>query len=149
MASLSGNDFFWRVAYSGSTFPAGSTDTSTGRVMWAKKDTMTGPSGSGHTAGTVFTSQADWTGTWQDTRYTNRQPSNALLGDRFIANGIRADEVKVPFAMKSAPIWRNASGVQALTTGQTYSFGVGTAGMEWDMPTGHCRRCRCPRRRST
>ena len=136
VANFGGNDFFWRVAYAGTTFPAGSTDTSTGRVMWCRKDTMTGPSGSGHTAGAPFTTQADWTGTWQDTRYTNRQPSNQLLGDRFIANGIRADEVKVPFAMKGLPIWRNAAAVQALTTGQTWSAGVGTAGMEWDMPDG-------------
>lgn len=134
--NLAGNDFFWRVAYSGTTFPTGATDTSTGRTLWCRKDTMAGPSGSGHTAGAPFSSQADWTGTWQDTRYTNRAPSNALLGDRFIANGIRADEVKVPFAMKSAPMWRGAAGVQSLTSGQTWSAGVGTAGMEWDMPDG-------------
>lgn len=137
VVNLAANDFFWRVAYGDeSGFPAGVTNTSTGRVMWCRKDTMTGPTGSGHTAGTPFTTQADWTGTWQDTRYTNRQPSTDLLGDRFIANGLRNDEVKVPFALKGAPIWRDVAPVQALTSGQEFAFGVGTAGMEWDMPDG-------------
>jgi hypothetical protein len=135
VANFAANDMFWRTAYGGTTFPTGATTTSTGRVMWCRKDTMAGPAAirSGG-AGTPFSTQADWTGTWQDTRWTLREPSNALLGDRFIANGIRADSVKVPFAMKSLPIWRNCPGVQALTTGQEVTFAAGTAGMEWDMP---------------
>lgn len=137
VANFSANDFFWRVTFAGTTFPTGSTSTSTGRVMWCKKDSLDGPSAvrSGG-AGTPFTNAGDWTGTWQDTRWANRKPSTHLLGDVFRANGIRNDEVKVPFALKSVPLWRNAAGVQALTTGQTYSFGAGTAGMEWDMPDG-------------
>lgn len=133
VANFSANDFFWKVRYGGTDFPA--SDNTTGRVMWCKKDTMDGPSairaGGG---GTPFTTQADWTGTWQDTRWTGRQPSSGLLGDRFIANGIRADQVSVPFSMKDLPIWRDCAGIAALTTDQTFTFGVGTAGMEWDFP---------------
>lgn len=133
VANFAANDFFWKTRYGGTAFPT--SDTSTGRVMWVKKDTMDGPvnirSGGG---GTPFTTAADWTGTWQDTRWTGRQPSNGLLGDTFIANGIRTDAVQVPASMKALPIWRNCTGIQALATGASFSFGAGTAGMEWDMP---------------
>lgn len=132
-----GNDFFWRVKFGS---PAGMNTP--GRVVWVKKDTLTGPNGSGHTAGTPFTTAADWTGTWQDTRWANREPSADYLGDRFIANGIRDDQVKVPFAMKTSPLWRNCAGVQALTSGQTFSFAAGSLGMEWDMPAGSLEQVR-------
>ncbi|WP_426243658.1 N,N-dimethylformamidase beta subunit family domain-containing protein [Nocardioides sp. LHG3406-4] len=133
VANFAGNDFFWRVAYGDEIgFPTGQTDTSTGRVMWCRKDTMAGPST--HVAGAAFTTADDWTGTWQDTRWPGRQPSSELLGDRFIANGVRNDEVKVPFALKTAPIWRDCDAIGALTAGQTFTFGAGTAGMEWDIP---------------
>lgn len=125
------NDFFWRVKFTDGAF----TSSNSGRVMWCKKDSLAGPTAiRGGGSGTPFTSIADWTGTWQDTRWPNRRPSENVFGDQFIANGIRADAVKVPFAMKTSPAWRGCTGVQALTTGQTYTFAAGTLGMEWDRP---------------
>jgi hypothetical protein len=135
MMNISGNDFFWRVKFTNGAFSS-STD---GRVMWCKKDTMSGPSSGpdatpSHVGGTPYTTNADWTGTWQDTRWSLREPSYEFFGDQFIANGIRSDSVRVPFSMKGMPAWRDCAGVQALTTGQSYSFAAGTLGMEWDQP---------------
>ena len=67
ICNFAANDFFWRTAYGNeSGFTHGSH---LGRVMWCKKDTMGGPST--HVAGQPFTTQADWMGTWQDTRWTS------------------------------------------------------------------------------
>ena len=135
MLNIAGNDFFWRVKFTNGAF----SSTTNGRVMWCKKDTMSGPSSGpdaipSHVAGQPFTTAADWTGTWQDTRWTLREPSEDFFGDQFIANGIRADAVKVPASMKNNPAWRNCPGILALTTGQEYTFAAGTLGMEWDRP---------------
>lgn len=134
MMNLAGNDFFWRVKFTSGAFGAGN-----GRVMWCKKDTLSGPDTgpdaiASHVGGTPITTEADWTGTWQDTRWSLREPSEDFFGDQFIANGVRSDEVKVPDTMKALPPWRNCAGIQALTTGQTYTFADGTLGMEWDRP---------------
>jgi hypothetical protein len=135
MVNIAGNDFFWRVKFTDGAF----SSAATGRNMWCKKDTMSGPSSGpnatpGHIAGTPFTTSADWTGTWQDNRWTLREPSEDFFGDQFIANGIRADAVQVPASMKALPPWRNCPGIQALTAGQSYAFVAGTLGMEWDRP---------------
>jgi hypothetical protein len=131
MVNIAGNDFFWRVKFTNGDF----SSATNGRVMWCKKDTLDGPSairsGGG---GTPFTTEADWTGTWQDTRWSLREPSYEFFGDQFIANGIRADAVTVPSAMKGMPPWRNCAGVQALGIGQSYTFTAGSLGMEWDEP---------------
>lgn len=131
--NLAANDFFWRARFTDGAFDSGVN----GRVMWCKKDTMAGPTNirTGG-AGTPFTTAADWTGTWQDSRWADNEPSWEFFGDRFIANGIRDDAIKVPESMKTYPIWRNCAGIQALTTGQEFSFGAGTAGMEWDYAYG-------------
>lgn len=135
MINLAGNDFFWRVKFTDGAF----SSTNNGRVMWCKKDTMSGPSSGpdatpSHVAGQPYTTDADWTGTWQDTRWLLREPSEDFFGDRFIANGIRNDAVKVPFSMRTSPAWRNCTGILALTAGQEYTFAAGTLGMEWDRP---------------
>jgi len=127
--NLAGNDFFWRIKFTNGDF----TSATSGRNMWCKKDTMNGPGT--HVGGTPFTTAAEWTGTWQDSRWTNKQPSWEFFGDRFIANGIREDNIKVPASMKSLPLWRHCSGIQSLTSG-SFDFGAGTAGMEWDYPYG-------------
>lgn len=132
VVNLSANDFFWRTRY-GTT--DGADTVTRGRVMWCRKDTMPGPGS--HVAGTPFVSHEDWGGTWQDTRWPLRQPSSDLLGDRFIANGIRADRIEVPAAMKSWPLWRHCTDVPG---SGTYAFGAGSLGMEWDMPEGPSRR---------
>lgn len=128
--NAAGNDFFWRVK-----FTSGSFDNPDGRVMWCKKDTMDGPTGTDHVGGQPFTTQADWTGTWQDTRYAMSIPSEMVFGDRFIANGVRNDRVSVPYDDMMSPAWRNCPGIDALQAGQTYQFTPGSLGMEWDMPT--------------
>lgn len=135
MVNIAGNDFFWRVKFTDGAF----SSTNNGRVMWCKKDTLSGPSSGpnavpSHVAGQPFTSELDWTGTWQDTRWSLREPSEDFFGDQFIANGVRADSVKVPYAMRNIPAWRNCPGVLALTVGQDYTFAPGTLGMEWDRP---------------
>jgi len=116
--NLCANDFFWKVEWQG-------------RVMWCKKDTMTGPST--HVAGVPFV-VGQWQGTWQDTRWASRRIIGDLVGDIFKVNGIRNDAILVPFANKTSPVWRDCTAVQALTTGQTYSLGTGSLGMEWDAP---------------
>jgi hypothetical protein len=124
--NLGGNDFFWKIRY-GTT---DSTNKSTlGRVIWCHKDTIDGPSG--HVGG-VQIDAAEWLGTWQDTRWANRRVVANLFADIFKANGIRADEITVPASMKSLPLWRNCTRVQALTTGQSLGLGAGNLGMEWD-----------------
>jgi hypothetical protein len=133
--NVAGNDFFWRVKFTNGAF----SSSNHGRNMWCKKDTMSGPSTGpdavpSHAAGTPFTTAADWTGTWQDTRWVSREPSEDFFGDQFIANGIRADSVSIPNAMKSLPPWRNCPGIIALGAGQSYNFAPGTLGMEWDRP---------------
>lgn len=130
MVNIAGNDFFWKVRFGDTTFPT--SDDSTGRVMWCRKDTMPGPGA--HVAGVPFSTQEDWTGTWQDTRWTLREPSEDFFGDQFIANGIRADAVQVPASMKALPPWRDCPGIQSLSDGTSYSFVAGTLGMEWDRP---------------
>jgi hypothetical protein len=129
VVNMAANDFFWRVRF-------GTIDdaaiTTPGRVMWGRKDTMPGPDA--HVAGVPFVDNADWQGTWQDTRWPLRQPSESLFADRFIANGIRADKITVPAAMKSLPIWRNS--IVADGSGSAFEFGDGSAGMEWDTPSG-------------
>jgi hypothetical protein len=131
MVNIAGNDFFWRVKFTDGAFGSATT----GRNMWCKKDSLAGPTAirTGG-AGTPFTTEADWTGTWQDTRWSLREPSEEFFGDQFIANGIRADSVTVPSAMKVLPPWRNCPGIQALGIGQSYVFAAGTLGMEWDEP---------------
>ena len=135
MVNIAGNDFFWRVKFTDGAF----SSANNGRVMWCKKDTMPGPSSGpnampSHVGGQPFTTEADWTGTWQDTRWSQREPSEEIFGDRFIANGIRADSVSVPASMKSLPAWRNCPGIQGLAANASYAFAAGTLGMEWDKP---------------
>lgn len=135
MVNIAGNDFFWRVKFTDGAF----TSANNGRVMWCKKDSLAGPSTGpdatpAHAAGTPFTTEADWTGTWQDTRWTLREPSYDIFGDQFIANGVRNDAVTVPSALKASPAWRDCPGIQALGLGQSYTFAAGTLGMEWDQP---------------
>jgi hypothetical protein len=133
VVNMAANDFFWRVRF-------GTIDdaaiTTLGRVMWGRKDTMPGPDA--HVAGVPFVDNADWQGTWQDTRWPLRQPSESLFADRFVANGIRADKITVPAAMKSLPIWRNSIVADGLSS--AFEFGDGSAGMEWDTPSGPIAR---------
>jgi hypothetical protein len=129
--NMGGNDFFWRIRYG--TLDGSDTATK-GRVIWCRKDTMDGPSGTGHVGGTPIVA-GDWGGTWQDTRWDSGSHSfSDLMGDRFTRNGIANESIKIPFAYKGLPIWRDCTAVQSLTSGQVVDLGAGTAGMEWDSP---------------
>jgi hypothetical protein len=131
LVNMASNDFFWRVRYG----TLDDTQTTTkGRVIWCRKDTVDGPGG--HIGGTAFVNDAEWTGTWQDTRWPLRDPSSNIWGDIFVANGLNSDEVTVGFTHKSLPIWRDIPSIASLAAGQTYSFGVGSVGFEWDKPAG-------------
>lgn len=136
--NLAGNDFFWRTRYGTTSGWNDYSNSTKGRVIWCRKDTLDGPplpGGGAHVGGTYYDSN-EWLGTWQDTRPTwaGRRPSSVMWGDRFIANGVRNDEITVGFAYKSKPIWRGITAVQNLTSGQSVGLGVGTLGMEWDEP---------------
>ena len=124
--NFAANDFFWKIRY-GTT---DSTDKTTrGRIIWCHKDTIDGP---GSHVGGVQIDAAEWLGTWQDTRWANRRVIANLMADIFKANGIRSDQITVPDTMKSLPLWRNCTRVQALTSGQSLGLGAGNLGMEWD-----------------
>lgn len=78
-----------------------------------------------------------FTGTWRDTRTTtpnntDKRPEDSLTGNMFKVNSPINDTLDVPFAVKTLPIWRNSSSIQALTTGQTYTTPVGVVGDEVD-----------------
>lgn len=129
------NDFFWRVKFTDGAF----SSATNGRVMWCKKDTMDGPTTGpdavpSHNGGDPFTNENDWTGTWQDTRWALRRPSEDTFGDRFVANGLRSDKVTVYQTFKFMPAWRDCPDVQSVELGASYEFAPGTLGMEWDSP---------------
>lgn len=129
--NFAGNDFFWRIRYG--TLD-GSDTTTKGRVIWCRKDTMSGPTGTGHVGGTPIVA-GDWGGTWQDTRWqSGANGFQDVMGDYFKRNGVANESIQIPFAYKSLPIWRNCPAVQSLTSGQVVDLGAGTAGMEWDAP---------------
>jgi hypothetical protein len=83
-----------------------------------------------------------YTGTWRDSRTavapnnSDVRRENALTGQLFVLNGQVATPVLVPFASKGSPIWRNSAGVQALTTGNSYTAASNNAGYELDAPDG-------------
>jgi hypothetical protein len=76
-----------------------------------------------------------WTGTWRDPRFSppadGGRPENALSGTTFYVNGWRRDSISVPAAYGPLRFWRSTS-IATLAPGATYTFPVGTLGMEWD-----------------
>ena len=94
---MSGNENFWRVFWD-----------HTNKRMTCRKDTMAGPGS--HVAGTPFIDAANWTGTWRDTRWTNRKPENTLTGTWFDMNGV-VDKTHVVNAATygSHVAWRNTT----------------------------------------
>jgi hypothetical protein len=105
------------------------------RTMICYKDSGTVDISAGFTG--TGRDPVSFTGTWRDTRTvtlnnTDRRPEDSLTGNMFKVNSPANESLDVPFAVKSYPIWRNASGIQALTTGQTYTTPVGVLGDEID-----------------
>ena len=110
------------------------------RTMICYKDSGTQDVTAGWT-GTGF-DPLTYTGSWRDSRTggsvnnTDIRRENALTGQLFMFSAPVALDMTVPFAQKTLPIWRNASGVQALTSGQTYTTPIVVVGQELDAPDG-------------
>jgi hypothetical protein len=128
----SSNTALWHVR-----FAAGDTNK---RTVICYKDSATVDNAAGFT-GTGL-DPVSYTGTWRDTRTggsvnnTDIRSENALTGQLFRLSASINVAIGVPFAQKTLPIWRNSSGVQALTSGQTYSATFGVLGDEVDAADG-------------
>lgn len=93
---MAGNHVFWKIRWADG-----------GRTFWCYKDTMPGPGA--HVAGQPL-DPVEWTGTWKDTRWANREPEYLLTGDNFRMNGINDLPMTVDAATYgSLPFWRNTS----------------------------------------
>jgi len=128
----SSNTALWHVR-----FAAGDTNrrTSICYKESATQDVSAGWSGTGF-------DPVSYTGAWRDTRTggslnnTDIRTENTLTGQLFRISAHVSVAITVPFAQKTLPIWRNASSVQALTTGQTYASTTGVLGDEVDCADG-------------
>ena len=88
---MSGNEVFWRVRYEYNGDEP---------IMWCRKDTMPGPSGTGHQAGDPFVAgYTDWQGTWIDTRWPGRTPTENMTNTTFAGgmNGVYDYAMVIPF----------------------------------------------------
>jgi hypothetical protein len=136
MMVYSGNTALWHTRFA-------AADTSK-RTMICYKDSGTKDVSAGWT-GTGY-DPVSYTGTWRDTRTVSGQVNNtdvrrenSLTGQLFVANTPVNTQFTVPFASKTSPIWRNSPGVQALTSGTSYTQPVGQGGAigcEADAPDG-------------
>ena len=123
LAFFSGNVMWWRVRWENSMDGSGRSY----RTMVCYKESLDGartdPSG-------------EWTGTWRDPRFSPAgvTPENAIIGTQFRVNGEygrRLDALSVTAELGRTRLWRNTA-VAKQSTGQTYTFGAGTLGYEWD-----------------
>jgi hypothetical protein len=118
IASVGGNNLYWKVRYESSE-----------RTMVVYKTTATGvqdPSGIP-------------TGTWRDPQGAN-QPENALLGTMYIGdNDTKYFPLKVPYAQGQNRFWRYTSAAN-LQPGQTASIGISIVGWEWDARVANGRQ---------
>lgn len=131
--SYSSNIALWHTRFAAS-------DTNR-RTMICYKDSGTADVSAGW-AGTGY-DPVSYTGTWRDTRTnvgtvnnTDIRRENSLTGQIFLASGPTQAVLNVPYSVKGSPIWRNSSGVQSLTTGQTYASTANVLGYEIDAPDG-------------
>lgn len=83
---MSGNEVFWR-----SRFEYNGDEV----IQWCYKDTMPGPGN--HVAGTPL-DPVEWTGTWIDTRWPERTPTEELTNTRFGMNGIFDFNAEIPWS---------------------------------------------------
>jgi hypothetical protein len=75
--------------------------------MWCYKDTVNN--------GIQINPNVEWTGTWKDTRWVDRQPEYWITGDSFALNGKNEFNLNVVAAdYGDSPFWRN-TGVSAGT----------------------------------
>jgi methionine-rich copper-binding protein CopC len=123
LAFFSGNEMWWRVRWEPSIDGSGQAYRSLVSYKESLDGARTDPSG-------------QWTGTFRDPRFSPEgvEPENALIGQQFKVNGEygrRRDAISVPAEFSAARLWRNTA-VAGLGAGQTYTFGDGTLGYEWD-----------------
>lgn len=83
---MSGNEVFWR-----SRFEYNGDEV----IQWCYKDTMAGPGN--HVPGTPL-DPVTWTGTWIDTRWPERTPTELLTNTRFGMNGIFDFNAEIPWS---------------------------------------------------
>ncbi|WP_199582837.1 DUF4082 domain-containing protein [Blastococcus sp. TF02-9] len=123
LAFFSGNEMWWRVRWEPSIDGSGQAYRSLVSYKESLDGARTDPSG-------------EWTGTWRDPRFgpAGVEPENSLIGQQFKVNGEygrRRDAIAVPAEFSAARLWRNTA-VADLEAGETYTFGDGTLGYEWD-----------------
>lgn len=84
---MSGNEVFWRARFEYVGDEA---------RLWCFKDTMPGPTEAGaRTAGQPL-DPVTWTGTWKDTRWSDRKPEWLLTGTDFGMNGVYDYDAIIP-----------------------------------------------------
>jgi hypothetical protein len=134
VVNLSANTALWHTRFA-------SADTNY-RTMICYKESGTldvGPNGA--LPGTGY-DPVSYTGTWRDTRQLSGTVNNVdirrenFLGQIFVISGHFSGQAVIDAAHKTSPIWRNSAGVQALTTGQTYTCPITSIGDETDYPDG-------------
>lgn len=87
---LSANEVFWKVRW-----------TNNYRQMWCYKDSLN--------AG-VPLDPVEWTGTWRDTRWAQKNPEKFLTGTTFRMNGIQYKTATVDASVYGAsPFWRDTT----------------------------------------
>jgi hypothetical protein len=131
---IGSNTATWHVRFNAS-------DTNK-RTLICYKDSSTKDISAGWN-GVATYDPVSFTGSWRDIRQVSGQvnntdirPENSLTGQAFFANAYPNLPVKVPFASKSVPIWRNCPGVQSLTSGTFYVTANNNYGAEGDMADG-------------
>lgn len=129
----SSNTALWRVR-----FAAGDTGK---RTVICYKESGSVDVSAGFDNGTGR-DPVSYTGTWRDSRTATApnnpdvRTENALTGQLFRLSASVNVAITVPFGNKGLPLWRNSSGVQALTAGNSYSATFGVLGDEVDSADG-------------
>lgn len=78
VVTMAANDIFWRVEFERIGDEV---------IMWCRKDTMSGPVGTGHIAGQPFV-PGEWQGTWIDHRWPDRPTDEQIANGVFGMNGV-------------------------------------------------------------
>lgn len=139
-ALTSGVNMFW---YSSNTagwrvrFDSGDTNK---RTAICYKDNGTRDVSAGFT-GTGY-DPIEQTGTWRDPNPSNGTPNpdvrleNALTGQRFVSSGPVLQQMVYDATIKAFPLWRNSSGIQALSGASTLTDISNNLGYEVDSADG-------------
>jgi len=103
-----------------------------GRSFFCYRDSLNGPTALRTGGGGTQLDPVTWTGTWQDTRWVNRRPSNLLIGSTFRMNGRNETMVINAAANQTKPFWRNTT--VASGTNLTVAGIIGYNGDSVDFP---------------